>query len=394
MLADIDGLMAKYAIDALFLEGKSLLKNDLFYMTGFLSVDDLFFVKLRDQPGILAASDMVCKRAKKYSRITEFHSISEVINQAIRDGVSRAEMELRILKEIAKNLLPNKGIIGVPRNTDAQSIHDLQKIGVKIQPVQDLFLEARETKDRNEIQAINRASRAVESTFLKVVEIFQNCEIGPNKILLFEKKPLTVGRIKQAIDSTLSDNYSESSEESIVAGGKKGSDFHYLGFRKDKLRANEPIIIDIFPRRLEERYHADVTRTIVRGTVSKKLSKLVESVKATLFAVIDALKAGGTTQDLVNEMVNSFERDGHHTVNRVPGITEGMLHSLGHGIGLDIHENPRLSLQPTLINPGSVLAIEPALYYPQIGGIRIEDNLLVTKKGVRILTRLPRILYL
>ncbi len=394
LLDDIDGLMEKYEVEALYLQGKSLLKPDLYYMSRFLTVDDLYFVKLLNQPGILAAPDMVCERAKRYSPQKEFYSLSPTLNKSIQDRVSSNEYVKRVMVELEKNLLPENGVVGVPRDTDALHIHFMQKLGVNIQPVQDLFFEARETKNDMEIKAIEEASRATEATFKQVVEVLQNTDIGSKKVLFFQNAPLTVGRLKQKIEHSLVDNGSENSEDSIVVSGRKGADFHYLGLRDDLLYANEPIIIDIFPRRIEERYHADITRTIVRGQVSKEALKLFEAVESVLDAVTDAVTAGATAEELVNVMVDSFERNGHASANRTPEITEGMLHSLGHGIGLAVHEYPKLALRPTPIRPGAVIAVEPALYYKKVGGIRIENDIIVTKKGARTITKLPKTIFL
>ena len=393
MLEDLNGLMAEYAVDALFLVGKSIHNPDLFYMSRFLAIDEFFLVKQRDQPVILAATDAVCQRAKKYSPMKDFHSLSPTWNQALSEKKSREKIECRLVEDIAKNLLPKNGVVGIPRKTDAQYVQNLLKLGVKVKPVQNLFFKARETKDQREIRAVNKASRATEAAFHEVEDILQNSEVGANRSLLFKKTPLTVGRLKQIIVHSLVENESEADEGLIVAGGVKGADYHYSGSPQDKLRTNEPIIVDIFPRRLEDRYHADITRTIVRGYISKQLNDLFESVKAAMDAVIDTLNAGGgTAENLVNAMADSFERDGHASANRTPGIKKGMLHSLGHGIGLDVHEFPRLSLEPTPMLPNTVIAIEPALYYPRIGGVRIENDVVITKKGSRVITKLPRIL--
>jgi Xaa-Pro aminopeptidase len=363
-------------------------------MTRFLAVDPIFYIKQQDQPGILAATEMVCERAKQHSPVQHFHSLSPTWDQAIRERVRRDELERRLVEDLSKNLLPKKGAIGIPRSTDAQYVHNLQQLGKQIKPVQSLFLKARETKDEFEIQAIKNASQATERTFQHLIDVFQNTEIGAKHLLLYEKKPLTVGRVKRLIEHSLVDNDSENSEESIVAAGVKGADYHYLGLRDDLLHAHEPIIIDIFPRRIEERYHADITRTFVRGNVSQKLRGLFESVEAALDAVFDGLQTGKTTDELVNAMADSYERNGHQSAHRTPGIKEGMLHSLGHGIGLDVHEFPSLSIQPAPLLPGAVIAVEPALYYRKIGGIRLEEDFLVTKKGAQPITKLPRTIFL
>ena len=96
----------------------------------------------------------------------------------------------------------------------------------------------------------------------------------------------------------------------------------------------------------------------------------------------------------MNAMADAFERNGHASANRTPDIKEGMLHSLGHGIGLNVHENPWLSLRPNPLKPGAVIAVEPALYYRKVGGIRIEDDMVVTAQGARTITTLPRMVFL
>ncbi len=386
--------MTTYGVDALYLQGKSLLNPDLYYMSRFLAVDPIYFVKLPNQAGILAASDMVCERAKEYSLVQQFYSLSPTMNKALSDRVTRDEYVLRVITDLVKNLLPSGGVIGISNETSALHIYFLQKLGVEVKPVENLFLEARETKDIEELKAIEQASQSTEATFRQVIEIIQNSDIGSKNVLMYEKEPLTVGRVKRQIEHGLVDNDSENSEESIVAAGIKGADFHYLGMRGDVLHAHEPIIVDIFPRHIEERYHADITRTIVRGNVSTEVRKLFESVEGALDAVADTLSTANTTTELVEAMANSFERDGHQSVNRTPNITEGMLHALGHGIGLNVHEAPWLSLQPNPLKSSAVIAIEPALYYKKIGGIRIEDDMTVTSKGSRILTKLPRMVFL
>ena len=105
MFNDIDDLMAKHEIDALFLVGKSLLNPDLYYVTRFLTVDEFYYVKVRDQPGVIAATDLICERARKNSSIKEFHSVSSVRHQAVQDQVSSDEIDFRVVSDIHKHLL-------------------------------------------------------------------------------------------------------------------------------------------------------------------------------------------------------------------------------------------------------------------------------------------------
>lgn len=386
--------MAEFGCDALFLEGLSIHKPNLFYVTKFLTVDKAYYVKIAGQPAVLAATDLVCERAQKLSPMRNFYSLSPIWEQAIRERLSREELEQRIITNIVEKLLPSGGIVGIPRDTDAVAVAEMNQYGVKTKPVHDLFLQARETKSTEELQAINKASRATEATFERVIEVIQNATVGSNHVLFYDGVPLTVGRVKRIIEHSLVDNDSENSQESIVAGGIRGADFHYLGQRRDKLRANEPIIVDIYPRRLEERFHADITRTVVRGRVSPKLQKMFEAVESALDAALDTIQVGGTTEELVDVMADSFERDGYPSASRSPGIKEGMLHGLGHGIGLNVHEFPRLSPLPYPLREGAVVAVEPGLYYKRVGGVRIEDDAIISKRGARRITRLPRTYFL
>lgn len=394
LLSDIDDLMDVHGVDALFLEGESIHKPNLYYLTRFLSLDNVYCVKLKDQPPILAGLEMILERARKLSPMRNFYNTDSIWNQGIRERKTRNEIQEQIVVDLTQRFLSDKGVVGISRDTDAFILHVLQRSGVKTKPVHDLFLRARETKSNEELRAIQKASRATESTFKKIVEVFQNTEIGPKNILEYNGTPLTVAQVKRQIEHSLVDNDSENSQESIVAGGSKGADYHYFGQRKDRLRAHEPIIVDIYPRRIEERYHADITRTIVRGNVSPQVKKMFEAVESALDAVIDAFTANNTTDVLVNAMADSFERNGYPSKNRKPEIREGMLHALGHGIGLDVHELPRLSITPYPLTVGAVAAIEPGLYYKRVGGVRIEDDVIITGKGAKTITRLPRTFFL
>jgi len=394
VLDELEKLMAEFAVDALFLEGLSIHKPNLYFVTGFLAVDKTYYTKSLGQPAVLAATDMVCERARRLSPMRNFHSLSPLGRQAVTERLSQGELLRRTIAELADQLLPRNGVVGIASDTDAQIVALLQQRGVTTKPVDDLFLRAREVKSPKEIRAIERASRSTEATFERVIDVIQNATVGANRTLMHDGVPLTVGRLKRVIDHALVDNDSENSQESIVAGGVKGADFHYLGQRLDKLQSETPIILDIYPRRIEERYHADITRTVVRGRVSPRLLKMFEAVDATLDTVLDSLSAYDTSAHLVDVMADAFERQGYRSFHRTPDIKEGMLHGLGHGIGLDVHELPRLSLEPNPLRPGAVLAVEPGLYYRHIGGVRIEDNAIITKKGARRITRLPRTYFL
>jgi Xaa-Pro aminopeptidase len=222
----------------------------------------------------------------------------------------------------------------------------------------------------------------------------EESKIGNNKTLLYKGAPLTVGIIKKALEHFLLDEGAESADDAIVSVGTKAFDWHYLGVAGDKLKAGAPIIMDVFPRLKMERYIADVTRTVVRGPVPKRVSEMFAAVSAAADAASDEL-TDGTTIDTVNlACANTLKQHGFDSKRLNPDATDGMTHGLGHGIGLDVHELPSMYRRENLFLEGHIMAIEPGVYLKSIGGVRIENDYAVTKgKAKRLTTGIDDILF-
>jgi Xaa-Pro aminopeptidase len=242
--------------------------------------------------------------------------------------------------------------------------------------VEDLVQEARERKSQREVRIIKKAGDATTGAIARVVEMVKNSKIGPNKTLLYKGAPLTVGMIKLALEHFLLDGGAESAEDAIIAVGTKAFDWHYLGIAGDKMKAGVPIIMDVFPRLKLDRYVADVTRTVVKGPVPKKVEHMFDAVSAAADAAVDVL-TDCTMIDTVN-----------------PDAKDGMTHGLGHGIGLEVHELPSMYRRENLFLEGHVMAIEPGVYLKSIGGVRIENDYVVAKgKAKRLTTGIDDILF-
>jgi Xaa-Pro aminopeptidase len=173
----------------------------------------------------------------------------------------------------------------------------------------------------------------------------------------------------------------------IVAGGDQACDPHERGF--GPLKADSLIILDIFPREAKTGYWGDMTRTVVRGRASEKQRKLWEAVKAGQALALNQIKAGVDGMSIHKTITELFNRRGFPTEVR-NGRRVGFFHGTGHGLGLEIHEYPRL--QKVTLKAGQCLTVEPGLYYPGIGGARIEDVVIVTRSGCKILSRFPKVL--
>ncbi|MHA1944010.1 MAG: M24 family metallopeptidase, partial [Candidatus Thorarchaeota archaeon] len=278
-------------------------------------------------------------------------------------------------------------ILGVPDEIPASVVVTLQELGYDVKVVRDLVPDARATKSADEVKMIKKAGDATVGAIKEVVEMIKDSDVGPNKTLIHNDEPLTVGQLKVAMEHFLIDRNSESSEDTILAVGEKAFDWHYLGVPDDKLKAEVPIILDVFPRLKIERYVADVTRTIVKGTPSKRVKEMFEATEAAADAAVDTLTDGAKIDDVNLACVNKLKQLGFDSRRLNPDAKDGMTHGLGHGIGLEVHEQPSMYNREALFAKGNIMAIEPGVYFEGIGGVRLENDYAVTKGKAELLTR-------
>jgi Xaa-Pro aminopeptidase len=214
-------------------------------------------------------------------------------------------------------------------------------------------------------------------------------KIDRRRQLIYHGSPLTSERLRAVIDCAIL-QVCGLAGNTIVAGGRQGCDPHERGF--GKLRANEPVIIDIFPRSQKTGYFGDITRTVVRGRASEAVRKLYDTVLQGQKIGFEKIRAKVRTADVHKAVQKFFVQQGYRT-GRHDGHMEGFFHGTGHGLGLDVHEAPRMGASSTeMLRPGHVVTVEPGLYYPEIGGVRLEDVALVTAGGAKNLTRFEKVL--
>ena len=204
--------------------------------------------------------------------------------------------------------------------------------------------------------------------------------------LVHDGAVLTSERVKAEIERTLLD-HGCALDETIVAGGRQAADPHDRG--SGPLRANEAIVIDVFPRSKTTKYNADMTRTFCVGEPSTELRDRYELTEAALAAALEAVGPGVTGEEVHAAACEVYEDAGHATFRTDPDTETGFIHSTGHGIGLDVHELPRLATGGGELEPGHVVTVEPGLYDPAVGGVRIEDLVVVTEDGHENLTNYP-----
>ncbi len=393
MIDDLDPLMERYGIDALLTTGSAFEKPNILWLTGFRSSGEISCLKNHGEEPIVAASHLDIERVRKASFITRTHDVTDVVTKIWQENKAVEDNMDRIYDSFLKAQFSGT-ILGVPDDFPASLLVMLQKMGYTIKVVRKLFLEARARKSTMEVRKIKKAGDATTGAIAQVVEMVKKSTLGANKVLMHKGAPLTVGMIKSALEHLLLDQGAESSEDAIIAVGKKAFDWHYLGDSGDKLKAGVPIIMDIFPRLKLERYIADVTRTIVKGPVPRKVRDMFDAVAAASFASVDALTGGSIIDDVNLACANSLKQHGFDSRRLNPDAREGMTHGLGHGIGLEVHEYPSMYQRADHFLEGHVMAIEPGVYLKSIGGVRIENDYVVTKgKAKRLTTGLDDIIF-
>ncbi|MCF2137545.1 MAG: Xaa-Pro peptidase family protein [Candidatus Thorarchaeota archaeon] len=385
MLEDLDRLMEHEGIDAFVAEGNAFEVPDIFWLTGFRSPDTVTYLHNRGEPPLVATGFNTLERLHKESFVSKTYDLTEIYLSLMRENKRASENPELIYGPLLKDEFSGD-VIGVPDHIPASVLVAIQGLGYKIKVVPDLIKEARATKSRKEIRTITKAGRATIDAVSKVISMIKDSDIGPKNNLLYNGQTLTAGDIKLALDHSLLDQRAEAAEDSIVAVGKKGYDFHYLGRPRDPLKAGVPIIIDVFPRLKLDRYVADVTRTVVKGPVTDDVRKMFDAVIDAANASAEALRDGAKIDDINMACYNTLKQHGFASRKLNPEAQEGMLHGLGHGIGLEVHELPSFYHYDDHFAEGHVVAVEPGLYLKRIGGVRVENDFAVTKGKAKLLT--------
>ena len=251
----------------------------------------------------------------------------------------------------------------------------------------DVLMDIRAVKQPQEIDHIRAAQRANETAMAAAESLLAAAGVADDGALIHDGEPLTSERLKHEIEATLlEDGYGLDS--TIVAGGAQAADPHERG--SGPLGADEAIIIDIFPQDKTTGYHADMTRPFCVGEPDETISEWYTLTERALDAALGAVEAGASGADVHAAACEIYEDAGLPTFRTDPSTETGFIHTTGHGVGLAIHEQPRLSTEGGELKAGQVITVEPGLYDPDVGGVRIEDIIVVTEAGYENLTDYPR----
>jgi Xaa-Pro aminopeptidase len=258
----------------------------------------------------------------------------------------------------------------------------LLQLGVKVEVAEGPLFPGREVKTKAEAAALRKGNRCSAAGIAAAERVLRESRIKGSR-LLHQGRPLTSERLKFAIEVACLEA-GGASFNTIAAGGDQACDPHNRG--SGPLRANELIIVDVFPRITDTGYHGDMTRTFLRGRASDAQRALVAAVRSAQLAALRAIRAGVNGSEVHGKVVAVFAARGFET-RHTPKGSVGFFHGTGHGLGLAVHEPPRVNTTDYVLKQGSVVTVEPGLYYPGLGGCRIEDVVQVTAARPTMLSR-------
>jgi Xaa-Pro aminopeptidase len=251
-----------------------------------------------------------------------------------------------------------------------------------------VFVQRRRVKTPEELEGIRRAQRGAEAGMDAARDLFRRAE-ARNGSLVVDGEPLTCERVKVAVQQAFTDR-DLFSDDFIVSHGPQTAIGHELGH--GEIKPNEPIMLDLWPRDRQSSCYADMTRTYVIGKPSEELAQYHGLVHEALQRSLEAVGPGVKGRDVYVLVCDLFHEHGYPTgLHKQQGevLEDGFFHGLGHGVGLEVHEQPWLSRYPGELVAGDVITLEPGLYRNGFGGCRLEDLVLVTEDGADLLTQYP-----
>lgn len=348
---------------------------DVLYLSGVF-VPDPFLSIITDKKSYAVVSQLEYSRVAKTSKYDEVMLLEEIRKHAAENlqiplkEVGPGELMVYFGQRFAVKK------VEVPADFPAIYYEKLFEAGFRLKVVEGAFFPKRARKTDAEALAI-RQGNAASAAGIRAAERVLRCATIDGNRIIYEGKPLTSERLRTIIDQACLAKGATASN-TIVAGGRQACDPHEVGH--GPLRPNQLIIIDVFPRNQKTGYHGDMTRTFLKGRATPAQRAMVAAVRAAHQAAHDVVKAGVKGAKVHLAVCDVFKKEGFVTERRKSGFV-GFFHSTGHGLGLDVHEQPRVSTGAGKLKSGHVITIEPGLYYPEIGGCRIEDVVKVTVEG-------------
>jgi Xaa-Pro aminopeptidase len=355
-------------------------ENDVRYATGLVATDPFALAVDRGRLH-LVVSALEAGRAKATCPQAAVHTSADLFGDAEPRRRTMADQILALLERLESDA------VKVGPYFPLALARALEASGIEVRLTHAPAFPERQVKTDRELECIARSQRTAVAAVRAAVGKIASATVDRAGVLRDEGKPLTSERVKALIERVLLERGC-TAEGTIVACGEQGARPHDEG--TGPLRAGEPIVIDVFPRDKRTGYWGDITRTVVRGRASNEVRRMFRTVRAAQELALSMVRPGCASR-AVQRAVEQFFRDaGYETRLSPPGEESGFIHSVGHGVGLDVHESPGLRNEPGRLVAGNVVTVEPGLYLPGIGGVRIEDTVAVTGDGHKMLASYPK----
>ncbi len=358
---------------------------NMLYAVGMFVPDPFIYLRLRGKCHVVM-SDLEIDRARQQAGHCRAISLSRCQAALRKQGVQHPTLAhvIRLVlqgKRLGKVLVPHTFPLGLAQQ--------LRRLRVRVEVKPGGLFPQREIKTATEVKKISAALMMAEVGLAEGIQALKNAKVARNRRLIYHNVPLTSEKLRAIIDTAIL-QAGGLANHTIVAGGIQGCDPHEPG--RGILRAREPIILDVFPRSQKTGYFGDITRTVVKGRASEAIRKLYHTVERGQELAFEKMRNKTPTAKIHEAVQEFFKKEGYKT-GRHHGRMQGFFHGTGHGLGLDVHEAPRIGVtSKDTLRAGHVVTVEPGLYYPELGGVRLEDVALVTTNGARNLTKFEKVL--
>ncbi len=370
--------------DTLLMVADSEHDANMLYAVRMFVPDPFIYLRIRGKCHIVM-SDLEIDRARTQAPHCTVISLTQCRKQLEK------ERRKASFAQIIRLIVRREGVrrVVVPYNFPHGLAEDLQRIGVRVRVRPGPYFQQREHKTAEEVKKISGALTMAEVGLAEGIQALKHAKVDRKGRLIYHGNPLTSEKLRGIIDTAIV-QAGGLAANTIVAGGRQACDPHERGF--GLLKANEPIIIDVFPRSQKTGYYGDITRTVVKGRASETLRKLYYTVERGQEIAFEHIRNKVPGRQVHKRIEKFFEQEGFET-GKVDGRMQGFFHGTGHGLGLEIHESPRMGPNSAdTLRSGHVVTVEPGLYYPSVGGVRLEDVAHVTGKGPRNLTKFEKVL--
>jgi len=393
MKNDLDALMLEKDLDAILITGPGQHNPDMVYMTGGCNLTNADLIKKRGEQAVLFYSpierDEAARSGLKTKNLAEYN-LTELINQTNGDYlkalVKRYQMMLAELGVTSgKVALYGQSDIGTNYAVFSALQQELPGLSLVGEISNSALMLARMTKDETEIERIRRMGKITTQVVGLVADFITSHSVKHGVMVKPDGVPLTIGDVKRRINLWLAERGAENPEGTIFAIGRDAGVPHSSGNPDDPLKLGQTIVFDIYPCESGGGYFYDFTRTWCLGFAPDDVLTLYETVLSAYNIITTQLEVGKPFNHYQEMICELFSSQGHPTIKEDSQTQQGYVHSLGHGIGLNVHERPWSGIKSDdkdYLVPGVVFTVEPGLYYPDKGmGVRLENSLWVRPDG-------------